>query len=29
MNPTEFSTFFERERKNWAAVVNQAGVKID
>jgi len=29
MNPTEFSTFFERERKNWAAVVAQGGVKID
>jgi tripartite-type tricarboxylate transporter receptor subunit TctC len=29
MNPTEFATFFERERKNWAAVVQKAGVKID
>lgn len=29
MSPTEFSTFFERERKNWAAVVSQGGVKID
>ena len=29
MAPTEFSTFFERERKNWASVVAQGGVKID
>lgn len=29
MNPTEFSSFFERERKQWAAVVAQGGVKID
>jgi tripartite-type tricarboxylate transporter receptor subunit TctC len=29
MNPTEFSTFFERERKTWAGVVAQGGVKID
>lgn len=29
MNPTEFGRFFERERKNWAAVVQKAGVKID
>jgi len=29
MTPTEFSTFFERERKNWAAVVAQGGVKLD
>lgn len=27
MTPTEFSTFFERERKNWAAVVAQGGVR--
>jgi tripartite-type tricarboxylate transporter receptor subunit TctC len=29
MNPAEFSSFFERERKNWAAVVQKSGVKID
>ncbi len=29
MTPPEFATFFERERKNWAAVVAQGGVKID
>lgn len=29
MTPTEFSAFFERERKNWAAVVAAGGVKID
>lgn len=29
MTPTEFSTFFERERANWAKVVAQGGVKID
>jgi tripartite-type tricarboxylate transporter receptor subunit TctC len=29
MNPAEFATFFERERRNWAAVVKQAGVTID
>lgn len=29
MSPAEFATFFERERKNWAAVVVQGGVKID
>lgn len=28
MSPTEFSTFFERERKNWATVVAQGGVKV-
>ena len=27
MTPTEFSTFFEKERKNWASVVAQGGVK--
>ncbi|WP_298232244.1 tripartite tricarboxylate transporter substrate binding protein [uncultured Azohydromonas sp.] len=29
MTPTEFTTFFERERANWAKVVAQGGVKID
>ena len=29
MSPTEFSAFFERERKQWAGVVAQSGVKID
>ena len=29
MTPTEFTTFFERERKHWAAVVAQGGVKLD
>jgi tripartite-type tricarboxylate transporter receptor subunit TctC len=29
MTPAEFTTFFERERKQWAAVVAQSGVKID
>ena len=29
MNPTEFGTFFERERKKWATVVAQGGVKAD
>jgi tripartite-type tricarboxylate transporter receptor subunit TctC len=29
MTPAEFSTFFERERANWAKVVAQGGVKID
>ena len=29
MTPAEFATFFERERKNWAAVVAQGGVKIE
>jgi tripartite-type tricarboxylate transporter receptor subunit TctC len=28
MSPADFSTFFERERKNWAAVVAQGGVKV-
>lgn len=27
MTPVEFSTFFERERKNWAGVVAQGGVR--
>ncbi len=29
MSPTEFAAFFERERKQWAGVVAQSGVKID
>ena len=29
MTPTEFSTFFERERANWAKVVAQGGVKVE
>ena len=29
MTPTEFTIFFERERKHWAAVVAQGGVKLD
>ena len=29
MSPAEFTTFFERERANWAKVVAQGGVKID
>ena len=29
MNPDEFSRFFERERKQWATVVAQGGVKLD
>src|SRR4051794_3066186 len=29
MSPTEFSTFFEREQKRWAAVVASGGVKLD
>ncbi|MBT9504493.1 MAG: tripartite tricarboxylate transporter substrate binding protein [Burkholderiaceae bacterium] len=29
MSPADFSTFFERERKNWAAVVTKAGIKLD
>ncbi|MEO7336823.1 MAG: tripartite tricarboxylate transporter substrate-binding protein, partial [Caldimonas sp.] len=29
MSPTEFATFFERERKRWASVVTQGGVKLD
>lgn len=27
MTPTEFSNFFEKERKNWAGVVAQGGIK--
>lgn len=29
MSPTEFSSFFERERANWAKVVAQGGVKME
>jgi tripartite-type tricarboxylate transporter receptor subunit TctC len=29
MTPTEFTAFFERERKHWAGVVAQGGVKVD
>jgi len=29
MTPAEFASFFERERKNWASVVAQGGVKIE
>ena len=29
MSPAEFTAFFERERKQWATVVAQGGVKID
>ncbi|MED5619911.1 Bug family tripartite tricarboxylate transporter substrate binding protein [Ideonella sp. BN130291] len=29
MSPSQFSTFFERERKNWAGVVAQGGVKLE
>lgn len=29
MTPAEFGSFFERERKHWASVVAQGGVKID
>ena len=29
MTPAEFTTFFERERANWAKVVAQGGVKIE
>ena len=29
MSPSEFTAFFERERKAWAPVVAQSGVKID
>lgn len=29
MSPTEFTSFFEKERKNWAVVVKQGGVSID
>jgi len=29
MTPAEFTTFFERERRHWATVVAQGGIKID
>ena len=29
MTPAEFTTFFERECKQWAAVVAQAGIKLE
>ena len=29
MTPAEFTQFFDRERRNWATVVAQGGVKID
>lgn len=29
MTPAEFAGFFERERRHWATVVAQAGVKLD
>jgi tripartite-type tricarboxylate transporter receptor subunit TctC len=29
MSPTEFTAFFERERKQWAGTVAQSGVEID
>ncbi|MET0517666.1 MAG: tripartite tricarboxylate transporter substrate binding protein [Burkholderiaceae bacterium] len=29
MSPAEFGPFFEKERKNWAAVVAKSGVKLD
>jgi tripartite-type tricarboxylate transporter receptor subunit TctC len=29
MNPAEFTSFFEAERRRWAAVVKQAGVTIE
>jgi hypothetical protein len=29
MTQAEFGAFFERERKHWAGVVAQGGVKID
>ena len=29
MSPTEFTAFFERERKQWAGTVAQSGVKMD
>jgi tripartite-type tricarboxylate transporter receptor subunit TctC len=29
MTPTEFTTFFQRERANWAKVVQESGVRID
>lgn len=29
MSPAEFTTFFEKERKHWAGVVAQGGIKLD
>ena len=29
MTPAEFTAFFERERKNWAGVVAQGGIKVE
>jgi tripartite-type tricarboxylate transporter receptor subunit TctC len=29
MSPSEFSTFFDKERKRWSTVVAQGGVKLD
>jgi tripartite-type tricarboxylate transporter receptor subunit TctC len=29
MNPTEFNTFFAKERQSWAAVVSKSGIKLD
>jgi tripartite-type tricarboxylate transporter receptor subunit TctC len=29
LSPADFRTFFERERKNWAGVVAQGGVKLE
>jgi tripartite-type tricarboxylate transporter receptor subunit TctC len=29
MSPAEFAAFFDKERRNWAAVVASSGVKID
>jgi hypothetical protein len=29
MSPLEQDAFFQSERKRWAAVVNQAGIKLD
>lgn len=29
MGPAEFAPFFEKERKNWAAVVAKGGIKLD
>ena len=29
MSTSEFSTFFDKERKRWSTVVAQGGVKLD
>jgi tripartite-type tricarboxylate transporter receptor subunit TctC len=29
MTPPEFASFFDKERRNWATVVSQGGVKLD